>query len=78
MGVEDKYTEILGNQVPLIEVPVSPGRNLAIIIEVAAINNRQKKMGYNSAKQLLTNLGMSVDENDNENNHFKQDIWYDY
>lgn len=35
-------------------------------------------MGYNSAKQLLTNLGMSVDENDNENNHFKQDIWYDY
>lgn len=78
MGVEDKYTEILGNKVPLIEVPVSPGRNLAIIIEVAAINNRQKKMGYNSAKQLLTKLGMSVDDNDNKNNHFKQDIWYDY
>ncbi|MDO5014889.1 MAG: HPr(Ser) kinase/phosphatase [Clostridia bacterium] len=80
MGVEDKYTEILGNRVPLIEVPVSPGRNLAIIIEVAAINNRQKKMGYNSAKELLSNLGINSDDIDNtrENDYYKRDIWYDY
>ncbi len=62
MGLDEEYTTILGISVPLAVVPVRPGRNLAVIIEVAAINNRQKKMGYNSAKELLTNLGMMDDE----------------
>ncbi|MBQ6570570.1 MAG: HPr(Ser) kinase/phosphatase [Clostridia bacterium] len=58
MGIENEYTEILGNQIPIITIPVKPGRNLAIIIEVAAMNNRQKKMGYNAAQELLHKLGM--------------------
>ena len=58
MGIDEEHVEILGNQVPLLAIPVKPGRNLAIIIEVAAINNRQKVMGYHSAKDLLTQLGM--------------------
>lgn len=58
MGMDNEYAEILGNQVPLLNIPVKPGRNLAIIIEVAAMNNRQKDMGYNAAKELLEKLGM--------------------
>lgn len=61
MGMETEFTEILGNKIPAITLPVKPGRNLAVIIEVAAMNNRQKKMGYNAAKELLANLGMSYD-----------------
>lgn len=61
MGIENEYTEILGNKVPSLTIPVKPGRNLAIIIEVAAMNNRQKEMGYNSAAELLTRLGMVDD-----------------
>ena len=48
----DERTEILGISVPSLTIPVRPGRNLAIIVEVAAMNNRQKKMGYNAAKVL--------------------------
>lgn len=64
MGMDTEYMEILGNKVPMITIPVKPGRNLAVIIESAAMNNRQKKMGYNAAKELLSNLGMEyeVDE----------------
>ena len=58
MGTECKYTEILGVRVPFINIPVRPGRNLAVIIEVAAMNNRQRKMGYNAARELFINLGM--------------------
>lgn len=58
MGLEENTTDILGIKVPYTCIPVKPGRNLAIIIEVAAMNNRQKKMGYNAAKELLTALGM--------------------
>ena len=60
MGIDNEYTEILGNRVPVMTIPVKPGRNLAIIIEVAAMNNRQKKMGYNAAQELLASLGMDV------------------
>ena len=60
MGIDNEYTEILGNRVPVLTIPVKPGRNLAIIIEVAAMNNRQKKMGYNAAQELLASLGMDV------------------
>lgn len=52
LGLVDEYIEILGIKVPHLTIPVRPGRNLAIIIEVAAMNNRQKKMGYNAAKVL--------------------------
>lgn len=50
LGMEDQFTEILGIRVPSLTIPVRPGRNLAIIIEVAAMNHRQKKMGYNAAQ----------------------------
>ena len=61
MGIEEEYTEILDIKIPSTTIPVKPGRNLAIILEVAAMNNRQKKMGYNAAKELMDNLGMSVE-----------------
>ena len=60
MGMDSEYTEILGIKVPVMTIPVKPGRNLAIIIEVAAMNNRQKKMGYNAAYELLSTLGMDA------------------
>lgn len=60
MGIDSEYTEILGIKVPVLTIPVKPGRNLAVIIEVAAMNNRQKKMGYNAAQELLGNLGMDL------------------
>lgn len=62
MGLDNERTEILGISIPSLTIPVKPGRNLAVIIEVAAMNNRQKKMGYNAAHDLLKKLGM-VDEN---------------
>jgi HPr kinase/phosphorylase len=52
LGLEEQYTDILGISVPYLVIPVRPGRNLAIIVEVAAMNNRQKKMGYNAAKVI--------------------------
>ena len=58
LGIEDEYISILGIKVPTTTVPVKPGRNLAIIIEIAAMNNRQKKLGYNAAKELMAQLGM--------------------
>ena len=61
MGLENEYMEILGIDVPIMTIPVKPGRNLSNIIEVAAMNNRQKKMGYNAAQDLLTSLGMEID-----------------
>ncbi len=62
MGINNEYTEILGIRIPVITIPVKPGRNLAVIIEVAAMNNRQKEMGYNAAQELLSNLGMDMDD----------------
>lgn len=62
MGLDNEYMKILGVEVPTLTIPVKPGRNLAVIIEVAAMNNRQKKMGYNAARELLKNLGMAVEE----------------
>ncbi len=61
MGIDNEYTEILDVKVPYTVIPVKPGRNLAVIIEVAAMNNRQKKMGYNAARELMHNLGMTDD-----------------
>ena len=61
MGVDTHYMTILGVKVPLLTIPVKPGRNLAVILEVAAMNNRMKKMGYNAAKDLLHQLGIDSD-----------------
>ncbi len=61
MGLENEHIDILGIQLPQLTIPVKPGRNLAIIIEVAAMNYRQKKMGYNAAYELMQNLGMEED-----------------
>jgi len=52
LGLEEKYTEFLGNKVVCHNIPIRPGRNLAVIVETAAINYRQKKMGYNAAEEL--------------------------
>lgn len=56
LGVEQQTTEILGVEIPCISVPVRPGRNLAVIFEVAAMNNRQKKMGENAAEEFTKQL----------------------
>ena len=56
LGTEQKYKELLGVKVPVIEIPVRPGRNLPIIIEAAAMNERLKNMGYNSAKEFNQNI----------------------
>lgn len=62
MGLDNNVMNILDIEVPTLTIPVKPGRNLAVIIEVAAMNNRQKKMGYNAAKELLVSLGMDMDD----------------
>ncbi len=64
MGMDNEYMEILGIEIPVVTIPVKPGRNLAVIIEVAAMNHRQKKMGYNGAQELLQNLGMDISPED--------------
>jgi len=62
IGIENEKVDILGVSVGSLTIPVKPGRNLAIIIEVAAMSNRQKKMGYNAAEELLKQLGMVDDK----------------
>ena len=52
LGMEEEYTEFLGNKVVCHSLPIRPGRNLAVIVEAAAVNHRQKKMGYNAAQEL--------------------------
>lgn len=52
LGIENEYTEILGLRIPSHTIPIKPGRNLAMILEVAAMNNRQKRLGYNGAEDL--------------------------
>jgi HPr kinase/phosphorylase len=51
-GLDHNYMEIMGIPIPSLTIPVKPGRNLAIILEVAAMNNRQKKMGYDTAAEM--------------------------
>jgi HPr kinase/phosphorylase len=66
-GADTEYTEILGVPVPSITVPVRPGRNLAIIFELAALTNKQKRFGYNPAEELSKRLMESVSEDNGEN-----------
>ena len=65
LGLDDNYYDILGLKKPTVTIPIRPGRNLAIIIEVAAMNNRQRRMGYNAAeelnKRLMKNMGLSIE-----------------
>jgi HPr kinase/phosphorylase len=56
LGLENETTDILGIQVPTMTIPVKPGRNLAVIIEVAAMNNRDKKSGYNAAEAFTQQI----------------------
>ena len=56
IGLEDQHMEILGVNIPMYTIPVSPGRNLAVILEVAAMNNRQRKMGYNPALEFTQQI----------------------
>ena len=62
LGLEEQYRDILGVKIPTYTIPITPGRNLAVILEVAAINNRQRKMGYNAALEFTEGI----------NQHFSQ------
>ncbi len=63
LGLEQQYTEILGVKIPEVTIPIKPGRNLAVILEVAAMNNRQRKMGYNAALEFTEQINRHFDEN---------------
>ena len=60
LGLDEKYEEIMGVQIVTHNVPVRPGRNLAIVIETAAVNNRQKKMGYNAAQEMVDRVRRKI------------------
>ena len=60
LGLNEEYTEFLGNKVVSYSIPIRPGRNLAVIVEAAAVNHRQKKMGYNAAKELYKRVQESL------------------
>lgn len=60
LGLEENYTEFLGNKVVCHSLPIRPGRNVAVIVESAAINHRQKEMGYNAAQELYRRLQQSL------------------
>ena len=60
LGLEEEYTEILGSKIVCHSIPIRPGRNLAVICEAAAINHRQKKMGYNAAQELYKRVQESL------------------
>lgn len=65
LGMLDEYTNIMGINIPSLTIPVKPGRNLAIIIEVASMNNRQKRMGYNAAVELNNRLMREMNKESN-------------
>ncbi|MBQ5800601.1 MAG: HPr(Ser) kinase/phosphatase [Clostridia bacterium] len=60
LGLDEQFTEILGIDIPSLTIPVRPGRNLSIIIEIAAMNNRLKRMGYNTAEEFNNRLMESM------------------
>lgn len=63
LGLEEQYTEFLGNKVVCYRIPIRPGRNLAIIVESAAVNHRQKQMGYNAAQELYKRVQENIAKN---------------
>lgn len=66
LGLEEQYTEFLGNKVVCHSIPIRPGRNLAIIVESAAVNHRQKKMGYNAAQELYRRVQANLVKHEND------------
>ena len=66
LGLEEQYTEFLGNKVVCHQIPIPPGPNLAIILESAAVNYRQKKMGYNAARELYNRVQQNLARRDDE------------
>ncbi len=66
LGLEEEHTEILGNKVVCHSLPIRPGRNLAVICEAAAVNHRQKKMGYNAAQELYRRVQANLTKRDDE------------
>ena len=66
MGLEEHFMDILGVQVPMYTIPVTPGRNLAVILEVAAMNNRQRKMGYNAAMEFTERVNLHFEQVTNQ------------
>ncbi|MCI9080875.1 MAG: HPr(Ser) kinase/phosphatase [Lachnospiraceae bacterium] len=66
LGLEEEYTEFLGNKVVCHSLPIRPGRNLAVICETAAVNHRQKKMGYNAAQELYRRVQANLQKNSDE------------
>ena len=65
LGLEEEYTEFLGNKVVCHRIPIRPGRNLAIIVESAAVNHRQKQMGYNAAAELYKRVQQNIAKRNN-------------
>ncbi len=65
LGLEEEYTEFLGNKVVCHSLPIRPGRNLAVIVETAAVNHRQKKMGYNAAQELYRRVQDNMNHGEN-------------
>lgn len=63
--MEQEYTEFLGNKVVCHSLPIRPGRNLAVICETAAVNHRQKKMGYNAAQELYRRVQANIAKGSN-------------
>ncbi len=63
LGLEEQHMDILGVQIPMNTIPITPGRNLAVILEVAAMNNRQRKMGYNPALEFTQQMDKHFSEN---------------
>ncbi len=66
LGLEDQFVELLGVQVPMITIPITPGRNLAVILEVAAMNNRQRKLGYNPALEFTEQISRQMNRESEE------------
>ncbi|MBQ7680317.1 MAG: HPr(Ser) kinase/phosphatase [Butyrivibrio sp.] len=66
LGLEEEYTEYLGNRIVCHRIPIRPGRNLAVICESAAVNHRQKMMGYNAAQELYNRVQNSLMHKDDE------------
>ena len=66
LGLDEETTNILGLEIPSITIPVKPGRNLAVVLEIAAMNNRQKKMGYNAALEFTEQINRHFEEHNGQ------------
>ena len=62
LGLDDQYMDLLGVKIPMNTIPITPGRNLAVILEVAAMNNRQRRMGYNAALEFTQQIDRHFDQ----------------